>query len=309
MNEYWVSKKLMGSAFELKIVCENQAKANHLLQIGINEIQRIEDLISEFKDDALTSIINQNAGIQAIKINKEVFGLIERSFKLSVLTQGAFDISAGPLKKLYHFKNKDFSFPKKEIIQNTLRKVGWKKIALNPNDLTVFLTKKGMHISFAAIGKGYAADRVKKIWLKNGVTSGVINASGDLTTFGNRLDGSSWKIGIAHPDKKGDMMFYVPVKNTSVATSGDYEQFFIHDGIRYSHNINTITGLPLQGIKSVSVFSPSAELSDALATAIYVMGIGTGLHFVNQLPHTHAIIIDEKNEVSFSKKLDLANEK
>ncbi len=309
MNEYCVSKRLMGSGFELKIVCEDRAKANHFLEIGINEIKRIEELISEFKETALTSKINRNAGIRPVQVNQEVYSLIERSIKLSALTQGAFDISAGVLKKLYHFKNKDFSFPNKGTIQNTLTRVGWEKIKLDPNDSSVFLLKKNMHISFAAIGKGYAADRVKKIWLENGVTSGVINASGDLTAFGNRTDGSSWNIGIAHPDKKTEMMFYIPVKNVSVATSGDYEQFFLYEGIRYSHNINPITGQPLKGIKSVSIFSPSAELSDALATAIYVMGVETGLHFINQLPNTHGIIIDEKNEVSFSKKLDLVNEK
>ena len=298
----------MGSGFELKIVCESWTKAEPLLELGINEIKRIEDLISEFKEDALTSVINKNAGIQPVQVNREVFDLIERSLNLSALTQGAFDITAGLLKKLYRFKNQKFSFPKKEIIQNALTKVGWKKIEMDSSNLSVFLTKKDMHISFAAIGKGYAADRVKKIWLENGVTSGVINASGDLAAFGNRADGTPWKVGIAHPDKKNEMLFYVPLKNAAVATSGDYEQFFIHDGTRYSHNINPVTGLPLKGIKSVSIFSPGAELSDALATAVYVMGIDTGLHFVNQLPNTHGIIVDDKNQVCFSKKLDFVNE-
>ena len=298
----------MGSAFELKITCENQSQANHFLALGINEIERIEDLISEFRDNALTAKINKNAGHQAVKVTPEVYQLFERSIKLSALTQGAFDISAGPLKKLYRFKNQDFTFPQKREIQDTLKKVGWQKIKLQPENRSVFLTKEGMHISFAAIGKGYAADQVKKLWLQNGIKSGVINASGDLTAFGLRIDGSPWNVGIAHPDNKSKMMFFVPIKNASVATSGDYEQYFMHNGIRYSHNINPITGLPLKGIKSVSIFSPSAELSDALATAVYVMGVDTGLHFVNQLPDTHAIIIDDKNEVSFSKKLDLVNE-
>ena len=309
MNEYRISKKLMGSGFELKVIAKNESKANQLLESGIKEIERIEDLISEFRVNALTAQINRNAGIKPIQVNKEVYELIDRSLKLSALSQGAFDISSGPLKKLYRFKNENFSFPKKEIIEKTLEKVGWKFIELNPNESSIFLTKKNMHISFAAIGKGYAADRVKKVWVENGVSSGLINASGDLTAFGNRLDGSSWKVGIAHPDDKTQMMFFVPLKNTSVATSGDYEQFFMHDGVRFSHNINPITGLPLKGIKSVSIFSPSAELSDALATAVYVMGVDTGLHFINQIPNTHAIIIDDKNEVSFSKKLDLINEK
>ena len=308
MNEYRVSKKLMGCGFELKVVAENPSKANHLLEAGINEIERIEDLISEFRENAFTARINRNAGIRPVQVSSEVFDLIRRSLKISEITQGAFDLTAGPLKKLFRFKNKNFTFPSDGIIQKTLSRVGLEKIVLNPDDLTVFLPKKEMHISFAAIGKGYAADRVKKIWMENGVSSGLINASGDLTAFGKRADGSNWNIGIAHPDHKQEMMFYIPVNNASVATSGDYEQFFMHNGIRYSHNINPVTGQPLKGIKSISIFSPSAELSDALATAVYVMGVETGLHFVDQLPQTHAIIIDDKNEVSFSKQLDLVDE-
>ena len=308
MNEFSISKKLMGSAFELKIVCKNQSQADHLLELGIKEIERIEDLISEFRNNAFTSKINQNAGIRPVAVPSEVYQLTERSLKLSAFTQGAFDISAGPLKKLYRFKNQDFNFPNKSTIQKTLEKVGWQKIKLEKQDQSIFLSKKEMHISFAAIGKGYAADQVKKIWLKNNVTSGVINASGDLTAFGHRADGTPWNVGIAHPDNKSKMMFFVPLNDSSVATSGDYEQYFRYNGIRYSHNINPITGQPLKGIKSVSIFSPSAELSDALATAVYVMGVETGLHFINQLPDTHALIIDDNNEVSFSKKLDLVNE-
>ena len=298
----------MGSGFELKIVCETESEAGRCLEIGIIEIERIEDLLSEFREHSLTSKINQQAGIQPVKVPQEVFNFIRRSLKIAALTQGAFDISAGPLKKLYRFKNEQFSFPGKAAIQKTLQLVGWKKVQLNQKNNSVFLTKKNMHLSFAAIGKGYAADQVKKLWLKNGITSGVINASGDLTAFGQRADGSPWKVGIAHPDDKSKMLFFVPLQNASVATSGDYVQFFLYNGMRFSHNINPITGIPLEGIKSVSIFSPSAELSDAPATAVYVMGVETGLHFIDQLPNTHAIIIDEKNGVSLSKKLDLVNE-
>jgi len=166
----------------------------------------------------------------------------------------------------------------------------------------------GMYISFAAIGKGYAADCVKKIWQKEGVKSGYINASGDLTAFGTKPDGSLWKMGITNPDNTKEILFYIPVSFASVATSGDYEQYFIYNGKRYSHNINPKTGLPLQGIKSVSVISPSAELSDALATAVSVMGRERGIDFINQLPNTHCVFITEDNQTFFSQKLDLQYE-
>ena len=162
-----------------------------------------------------------------------------------------------------------------------------------------------MRISFAAIGKGYAADRVKSLLVNKGIQSGVINASGDLTAWGRNEDGSPWKVGIADPNDPTKIVLWIPIENASVATSGDYEQYFMRDGIRYSHTIDPKTGHPVTGIKSVTIVSPSAELSDALATAVFVMGKDVGMNFIEQLPHTHAVIIDEKNKISTSSKLNI----
>jgi thiamine biosynthesis lipoprotein len=160
-----------------------------------------------------------------------------------------------------------------------------------------------MHIAFGAIGKGYAADMVKRKLIQRGVTNGVINASGDLTTFGRRADGSLWKVGIADPNDPTRLLFWIPLENASVATSGNYEQFFELNGIRYSHNIDPRTGMPVRGIKSVTIVSSSAELSDALATAVTIMGVDVGLHFIEQLPGTHCIIINDQNKIFMSRNL------
>ncbi len=308
MNEYRLMRKLMGSAFELVILSNSSTEAEHFLNMGVNEIQRIENLLSEFKNDSITSKINQNAGIEYIEVDEEVIQLLERCLQISSLTAGAFDITIGPLKKIYKFKNENFTLPQSFQITDALEKVGYKHLIIEPLNRKVFLSKKDMFISFAGIGKGYAADCVKRLWLQNGVTAGVVSASGDLCTLGLRNDGSPWKIGIAKPDQKNEMLLYIPIINASVATSGDYEQYFMNKGIRYSHNINPITGQPVTGIKSVSVVSPGAELSDALATAVYIMGVDAGLYFVNQLPNTHCLIIDEKNKVYSSKNISISNE-
>lgn len=295
--------KLMGSAFELGLVAADQSEAEKLLGLGIREIERLEDLLSEFRPNSVLSTINQNSGIKKVHLNPELYDFFQRCLQLSSLTQGYFDISVGPLKALYQFKNQTIQFPTETQIQSTLTRTGFQHIELDPTDRSIFLKKKNMHLSVAAIGKGYAADQVKKIWQRAGLQSGYINASGDLTAFGKRPDGTNWKVGIANPDDKAKMLFYSPVENASVATSGDYEQHFWSDGKRYSHNINPLTGLPLHGIKSVTVFSPSAELSDSMATAVYAMGPEQGMDFIDQLPHTHAIIIDEKNQVLFSDEI------
>ncbi len=299
----------MGSVFQLIIGSSDEERAYSLLQLALREIDRIESELSEFREASYTTLINNNAGIQPTQVSGEVFELLERCLKLSTLTQGAFDISVGPLKQTYQFKNHEFQFPSKERINAALDRVGYQKIKLYPATKEVFLLKKGMRISFAAIGKGYAADCVKKKWIDHGVSSGVINASGDLTTIGQRANGSPWHVGIAHPDEKDKYIVHFPLDDASVATSGDYEQNFMYRGKRYSHNLNPKTGLPIEGIKSVSVVSQSAELCDALATAVYVMGVEVGMHFLNQLPNTHGILIDDKNRSFYSQKIDCRYER
>jgi len=291
--------RLMGSDFEFVIVDEESEIA---LNKAIDEVKRIESLLTEFSETSQTALINQHAGIQPVFVDEEVYRLIKRSKELSALTQGAFDITCGPLKRLYNFKGDTFQLPDTARINNVLGKIGSDKIQLKePN--RVFLDKPGMHIAFGAIGKGYAADMVKRKLIEGGVTRGVINASGDLTAFGRRLDGSMWKVGIANPDDPAKVLFWLSVENASVATSGNYEQYFEVDGIRYSHNIDPRTGLPVKGIKSVTILSPSAELSDALATAVTIMGVDVGLHFIEQLPGTHCLIITDKNKIFTSRHL------
>jgi FAD:protein FMN transferase len=304
MKEYKINKRLMGTAFTLGLLAENETQANQWLEMGVNEIKRIENLLSEFLPDSETSKINRNAGLSPLKIDPECFELLQRCCSISALSSGDFDITVSPLKKLYQFNNIRFEMPETRDIKKALQSVGYRKMIFNTDDTTIEFTHPRTKISFAAIGKGYASDKVKKLWLVNGVKSGYINASGDLNAFGQKADETPWKIGIANPDDNRKVLLFVPLLNSSVATSGDYEQYFLFKNNRYSHNINPHTGIPLTGIKSVTVFSPSAELSDALATAVYVKGVFKGISFANQLPQTHCIIIDDKNKIFFSDKLN-----
>lgn len=302
MRKYKVRERLMGSDFEL-IVCGEEEESSSWLNCGIAEIQRLEYLLTEFNNTSETAKINFNAGISPVKAEVEVWALIQRCIRLSGLTQGAFDITSGALKALYSFKDKTVAWPDKQALTEALQITGYQHIELLDNH-EVYLKRKGMRIGFGAIGKGYAADCVKKLWMDAGVTSGVVNASGDLTAWGLQPDGSPWKVGIADPDHPQQIMMWLPVDNASVATSGNYEQFFDHKGIRYSHNIDPVTGLPARFLKSVTVVSPSAELSDALATAVTIMGVEVGMNFINQLPHVHCVIIDEQNKVFTSEKIN-----
>jgi thiamine biosynthesis lipoprotein len=301
MKEFRRYERLMGSDFEFIIVADHE---DGLLDECVAEVKRIEVLLTEFSETSFTAKINQASGEKAVEVDREVFNLLKRCKELSKLTQGAFDITSGLLKKLYNFKGQNFIWPDDQLISDKLKSVGYEKINLI-GDEKVFLTTAGMHIGFGAIGKGYAADRVRKLMQQKGVLNGVINASGDLTAWGKRADGTSWKIGIADPDDTSKILAWLPIENGSVATSGDYEQFIIKNGIRYAHNVDPKNGRPVKGIKSVTIVSSSAELCDALATAVFVMGPDIGIHFINQLPGVHGLIVNDQNKIFTSHHINI----
>lgn len=296
----------MGSHFELIVVAGSAKEGDHFLDKSIAEIQRIEALLTEFSPRSQTSQINASGFKEPVTVSPEVYGLIARSLHISSITQGAFDITVGPLKKLYDFgKGAAQHLPSPAAIRRQLQSVGYQNIRCLPPD-KVSLAKPGMRLSFAAIGKGYAADAVKRMLLPEGVASGVINASGDLCAWGTQPDGRPWKIGITHPVHKEKMIAaFDAAQGLAVATSGNYEQYFELGGRRYSHNIDPRSGRPALYLSSVSVASPSAELSDALATAVTIMGIEPGLHLISQLAGVHAVIVDENHHLHYSKDIVL----
>ncbi|WP_198666776.1 FAD:protein FMN transferase [Taibaiella helva] len=302
MQQCKLQARLMGSDFELIVTGTSETRMQHLLQAGVDEIRRLERLLTEFDDSSDTGRINSQAGIAAVPVDPEVYALIGRCLRLSVLTQGAFDISSGALKRLYNFKGATPALPSPAQLEQALQRTGYRHIDTTKAN-EVFLRREGMRIGFGAVGKGYAADCVRKLWQSEGVLSGVVNASGDLSAWGLRPDGQPWKVGIADPQQPDRILLWLPVDQASVATSGNYEQYFELNGIRYSHNIDPRTGQPAQWIKSATVVSPSAELSDALATAVTIMGIEIGLDLIDQLPGVHALIIDQENRVHTSQQI------
>ncbi len=296
---------LMGSRFELLALASDENIREKAIEDAIEEIARIENIISSWKPDSETALINSNAGIKPIKVSTELFNLIERSLKVSKLTNGAFDISFSSIDKFWTFDGHQMAMPDSAMIQATFSKINYKNIVLNRIDQTVFLRKKGMKIGFGAIGKGYAANRAKKIMTKQGIISGMINAGGDLIAWGSQEQGNPWQIGIADPSKQKDYIAWLDIVNMSVVTSGNYEKFVIIEGKKYGHIINPKTGYPVEGIQSVTIVSPDAELSDALSTSVFVLGITEGLELVNKLKNVECLIIDNKNKIWTSDKLNL----
>jgi len=230
--------------------------------------------------------------------------LINRALKISKLTDGAFDISYASMDRIWKFDGSLAEMPNPKVIKKSVSKVGFNIIVLDELNQTVFLKLKDSKIGFGAIGKGYAADKAKELLKNKGVTAGIINASGDMNTWGKQPKGKPWSVGITNPLNKNKVFALIPISDQAVVTSGNYEKFVSFNGQRYSHIIDPRTGYPSIGIVSASVFAPSAELADALATSIFVMGKEVGLDFINQLKGIECIIVDDEGKVHYSKNMN-----
>jgi len=293
--------KLMGTRFEVTVVAQNEDLGYININEAVAEITRIEKLISSWDSDSETSLVNKNAGLQPVKVSKELFNLTERSIRISEITDGAFDVSYAPMDRVWKFNGEMKKMPSKDQVTESVAKVNYQDVVLNKEETTIFLKEKGMKLGFGAIGKGYAADKTKELLISKGVIGGIINASGDLTTWGTKNTGEKWMVGITNPLDKNKMFSWLPVIESSVATSGNYEKYVVINDEKFSHIIDPRTGYPTKGVKSVTVFAKKAELCDALSTAVFVMGKDSGIHMVNQLPGVEVVVIDDENEIYKSK--------
>lgn len=302
--EFKQVERLMGNTFEFTVVGDDKALAYQQIALAIAEIRRIEMLFTTFDENSQTNHINRMAGISAVKVDREVFELIKRSLRISAVTDGAFDITYGSIdKRLWNFDNTLTSLPDAETAKSMVRLINYRNVILNEQECTVMLKEKGMRIGFGGIGKGYAADRAKAILVQAGVQNGIVNASGDLITWGRQANQQPWTIGIAHPDNARAAFSWLNISNLAIATSGNYEKYVMINGKKYSHTINPKTGMPVTGIKSVTVISPYAEIADAMTTPVMVMGIQAGLNLINQINYLGCIIVNDNNNIYSSKNI------
>ena len=300
---------MLGSPFEMIVVAKDIPEADSYIDMAVAEVSRIEHLISDWIPTTPISEVNRNAGIKPVKVPQEVFDLVGRAMKISELTSGAFDISYASMDKIWKFDGSMTRMPTPEEIKNSVSKVGYKNIILDPKNTTIFLKNEGMKLGLGGIGQGFIADKIKAMLVAKGVVAGIVNISGDINTWGKQLDGEKWKVGIKNPMNKDKIFATFPLEDSSVETSGSYEKYVTFNGKRYSHIIDTRTGYPASGVISVSVFAKSTELADALATGIFVLGVDVGLDLVNQLPGIGCIYVDDKGKISTSKNIDLKNYK
>jgi len=299
------SYALMGSSFQLIALHKDPYQAGKAVKAAVEEIRRIERLISSWDPNSQTSEINLKAGVSPVNVDRELFDLISRAQKVSSLTEGAFDISFASLDRVWQFHLPMDSLPDEDAISASVARINFQRIQLNAEETTVQLLDSGMKIGFGAIGKGYAANRAKVIMQSLGIENGLVNAGGDLICWGKDQD-QPWRIGIVDPTARDQALAWIGISDLAVVTSGDYERFVEIEGVRYGHIIDPRTGWPVRELASVSIFCPDAELADALATSVMVLGPEQGLALINQLNGIEALLVSHEGEYWTSEGLDIA---
>ncbi|KAF2339119.1 FAD:protein FMN transferase [Flavobacterium nitrogenifigens] len=292
---------LMGGRFDISIIDRDSLSAEKNIDEVIAEITRIEYLISDWKPNSQVSEVNQNAGIKPVKVDREVLELTKRAIQFSEITNGGFDISFAAMDRIWKFDGSMTEMPSAEAIKKSVEKVGYKNIILDSTESTIFLKLKGMKIGFGALGEGYATDKCRAMMIAKGVQAGIINGSGDMSTWGKQPNGKDWKIGITNPFKPEKILAAVPLIDGAVTTSGSYEKFVVFNGKRYSHIINPATGYPATGLCSVTVFGPNAETANGLSTSMMVLGQKEGLLLLQKFPDYSCVMITDKGKIVKSK--------
>lgn len=295
------SAVLMGGKFGITVVARDSVEANNNIDTIIKEISRIEYLISDWKPQTQVSAINRNAGIEPVKVDREVLDLTQRAIHLSEITNGAFDISFAAMEKIWHFDGSTIAMPDSQKVKNAVRLVGYRNIVIDTIASTIFLKYKGMKIGYGALGEGFAVDKCRELMKQKGINAGLINATGDIGTWGKQANGSDWIIGVTNPFDPTGIMDVVHLAKGSVTTSGSYEKYLMINGKRYAHIINPTTGYPATGLCSVTIFGPNTEFSNGLSTSIMVLGVEKGKKLLQQFPAYSAVMITENGKIIKTK--------
>jgi thiamine biosynthesis lipoprotein len=303
----------MGTVFEVTIYAADKYIAEKAFNDVFQEINRLDYLMSNYKKESVLSELNKNASAEPTGCNKELANVIEQSLQYSEITDGAFDITIGPLMKKWGFFKKQGRIPGKEELESVLESVSYKNIiieektkkslAKNPVTVkTVFFKNTGTQIDLGGIGKGYAVDMAARVLKQNGINSALINFAGNIYAFGTPPGKDSWVIGLQHPRESEGLLGSFEITDKAVSTSGDYEKFFTIEGKRYSHIIDPRTGNPVKGIVSVTIVTDSATRADALSTGVFVLGLEKGMALIEKLPDVEGIIIYEDADSRLSTK-------
>ncbi|MFQ5735400.1 MAG: FAD:protein FMN transferase [Thermodesulfobacteriota bacterium] len=297
---YHKKTTVMGTELEMTASGVDEPTAQAAFSAAVAQMERIEQEMSEWREGTYVSEVNRLSGVAAVKVPDELFKVVSAAQLISRLTDGAFDISWASMRGVWDFRKGHEKVPRPGEVMKRLRLVDYREIDLDPGKKTIYLRKKGMAIGLGAIAKGYAVDRAMEALVSAGVRDGIVRAGGDMRVQGTDESGRRWVIGIRHPRKRGALIASLPATNVSISTSGDYERFFIKEGVLYHHIMDPRTGYPARGCRSVTIFAPDTMTSDALSTAVFVLGPEKGMELIEGLPGVEGIIVDANGAVKTS---------
>ena len=291
----------MGTVIEITLIADDEEAANKASLQAFQEIKRIETLMSPWLDSSDVTRINRSAGKERVKVSPETFEVIQKAQEISELSEGGFDITVGPLTELWRKAREKKTPPSIEDVKGKLDLVNFKNIGIDPEG-KVLLKKKGMAIDLGGIAKGYAVDRAFEFLKSLRYKNVIVNAGGDLRVGGLK-NNQPWSIGIQNPRESQKLLARISVSDMAVATSGDYEKYFIYQGKRYHHIFSPKDGFPTVGCQSVTIFSKDGMTADALATAVFVLGREKGYSLCQKLEGVDCIIVDKEGKIIFSPGL------
>lgn len=275
-------------------------RGRELMRLSMAEFDRIENAMSTYIPDTEMWNINAYAADHPVKVSAELMQLLQRALQLSETTSGAFDITYDSVGHLYDYRNS--VRPDANAIGDHLDTLNYRHVQLDMVRNTVQFLHPGVRINLGGIAKGYSVERVIALLRQQGVAHASATAGGDTRILGDRL-GVPWIIGIRHPDESDGIVTRLPIIDEAVSTSGDYERFFIEDGIRYHHILDPASGLPTEGLRSVTVLGPDGTMTDGLSTSVFVLGVSAGLHQIESMPAYEAVIIDAQGQLHYSNGL------
>lgn len=283
---------ILGTLVEIQVADKDEEKIELAINKAFDEIKRIDNLFTTYNQNSPVFKINFDTS-SIINLHPEIYQLMILCDSISKISNYAFDISIERLINIWGFDSKNFRIPPRISIDSTLEFSGWRNVTiLGDNKI---MRKKNVRFNFGAVAKGYAVDKAIDVLKNYGLKDVLVNAGGDVKVLGKK-----WHIGIKHPRLNNEIIEVITLQNSSIATSGDYEQYFEVDGKRYHHIIDPKTGYPSKGISSVSIINKSNTIADALATAVFVLGLEDGLKLIESLVDTEAMIINHKGEIFYS---------
>ncbi|WP_018249694.1 FAD:protein FMN transferase [Orenia marismortui] len=302
-NSTFKSDYKMGTIVQLKVYGKG---VNAIVKSSFNLIDELEQEMSLNIEDSEINQVNKFAGIKGVNVSHDTYQVINKALNYAKLSQGYFDPTIGPVVKLWGIGSENQRVPSKDELADKLKLVDYQLVKLNPETQNISLTREGMILDVGGIAKGYAADEVIELLKSQGIKSAYISLGGNVSVLGTKPDGSNWKVGIQDPKAKnrGEILGIVKVKNKTVVTSGNYERYFIEDGVRYHHILNPQTGYPARnGVISATIIAESSFDADALSTAVYILGVRKGMELISQLDGVEVILVTEENEIYITDNL------